>query len=471
MDAKSAKPPLKTASRNGEGKIDRTQRRLVSRRDRLPAPHQGVLRFRRQRHGRFRRSHGPARLHRQPRRHGDLAAAVLSLADARRRLRHRRLPRDQPVLTAPCGISGVSSPRPTSAVSASSSSWSSTTPRTSIAGSSAPVRRKPGSAARDYYVWSDTDKLYSGTRIIFIDTEQSNWTWDPVAKAFFWHRFYSHQPDLNFDNPRVMEEVKRLLHFWLDIGVDGLRLDAIPYLVERDGTNNENLPETHAVLKELRARARCQLPRPHAARRGQPVAGGHPPLFRRRRRMPHGVPLPADAAHVHGARPGGPPSGHRHHPPDAGYPGQLPVGDLPQEPRRADAGDGHRGGARLPVAHLRRGFARPHQSRHPPPPGAAARQRPPQDRADERRCSCRCPARRSSTTATSSAWATTTSSATATACARPCSGRPTATAASRAPTRSSSTCRRSWTRSTASRRSTSRPSRTRPPRCSTGCAA
>ena len=112
---------------------------------------------------------------------------------------------------------------------------------------------KPGSAARDFYVWSDTDKLYSGTRIIFIDTEKSNWTWDPVANAFFWHRFYSHQPDLNFDNPHVMAEVKRLMRYWLDMGVDGLRLDAIPYLVERDGTNNENLPETHAVLKEIRA--------------------------------------------------------------------------------------------------------------------------------------------------------------------------------------------------------------------------
>ena len=112
---------------------------------------------------------------------------------------------------------------------------------------------RPGSAARDWYVWSDTDEKWPETRIIFLDTEKSNWTWDPVAGAFFWHRFYSHQPDLNFDNPRVLEEVLRVMRYWLDMGVDGLRLDAIPYLVERDGTNNENLPETHTVLKKIRA--------------------------------------------------------------------------------------------------------------------------------------------------------------------------------------------------------------------------
>ncbi|WP_209427784.1 maltose alpha-D-glucosyltransferase [Pararhodobacter sp. SW119] len=112
---------------------------------------------------------------------------------------------------------------------------------------------KPGSAARDWYVWSDTDEKWPETRIIFLDTETSNWTWDPVAKAYFWHRFYSHQPDLNFDNPRVLAEVLKTMRYWLDMGVDGLRLDAIPYLVERDGTNNENLPETHDVLKKIRA--------------------------------------------------------------------------------------------------------------------------------------------------------------------------------------------------------------------------
>ena len=111
----------------------------------------------------------------------------------------------------------------------------------------------PGSPERNFYVWSDTDQIYQGTRIIFTDTETSNWTWDPVAKQYFWHRFFSHQPDLNFDNPAVMEAILKTMRFWLDMGVDGFRLDAIPYLVERDGTSNENLPETHVVIKQLRA--------------------------------------------------------------------------------------------------------------------------------------------------------------------------------------------------------------------------
>jgi maltose alpha-D-glucosyltransferase/alpha-amylase len=111
----------------------------------------------------------------------------------------------------------------------------------------------PGSPERDFYVWSDNDQKYTGTRVIFLDTERSNWTWDPVANAYYWHRFYAHQPDLNFDNPEVLAAVLRVMHFWLDLGVDGLRLDAVPYLVEREGTNNENLAETHEVLKRIRA--------------------------------------------------------------------------------------------------------------------------------------------------------------------------------------------------------------------------
>jgi maltose alpha-D-glucosyltransferase/alpha-amylase len=116
------------------------------------------------------------------------------------------------------------------------------------------ARRAPaGSRKRDFYVWSDDPKKYKETRIIFTDTETSNWTWDEVAKSYYWHRFFSHQPDLNFDNPSVLKAVVRTMRFWLDMGVDGFRLDAIPYLVEREGTNNENLPETHEVLRKIRA--------------------------------------------------------------------------------------------------------------------------------------------------------------------------------------------------------------------------
>ncbi len=112
---------------------------------------------------------------------------------------------------------------------------------------------KPSSVQRDYYVWSDTPEKYREARIIFRDFETSNWTWDPLAKAYYWHRFYSHQPDLNFDNPKVQSEMLRVIDFWMRMGVDGVRLDAVPYLFEREGTNCENLPETHDFLKKLRA--------------------------------------------------------------------------------------------------------------------------------------------------------------------------------------------------------------------------
>jgi maltose alpha-D-glucosyltransferase/alpha-amylase len=111
----------------------------------------------------------------------------------------------------------------------------------------------PGSAKRNYYIWSDDDKKFPETRIIFTDTESSNWAWDKVAQAYYWHRFFSHQPDLNHNNPHVVKAIMRIMRFWLDAGVDGLRLDAIPYLCVREGTNNENLPETHAVIRYMRA--------------------------------------------------------------------------------------------------------------------------------------------------------------------------------------------------------------------------
>ena len=115
------------------------------------------------------------------------------------------------------------------------------------------ARRDPQSDKRDWYVWSADDRRYRGARIIFVDTETSNWTWDPVARAYYWHRFFSHQPDLNYDNPAVRQAMLAVMRFWLDKGLDGFRCDAVPYLFERDGTSCENLPETHAFLKQLRA--------------------------------------------------------------------------------------------------------------------------------------------------------------------------------------------------------------------------
>jgi maltose alpha-D-glucosyltransferase / alpha-amylase len=121
-------------------------------------------------------------------------------------------------------------------------------------------RSSPDSPKRDWYVWSDNDEQYRDARVIFVDTEPSNWTWDPVAGAYFWHRFFSHQPDLNYANPEVQEAMLNVLRFWLDLGIDGFRLDAVPYLYEREGTNGENLPETHAYLKRVRAEIDARYP-------------------------------------------------------------------------------------------------------------------------------------------------------------------------------------------------------------------
>ncbi len=122
------------------------------------------------------------------------------------------------------------------------------------------ARSSRDSRYRDYYSWSDSPDLYSGARIIFLDTETSNWAWDPVSRSYYWHRFYSHQPDLNYNNPAVVEEIWKVMKFWLEMGIDGFRVDAVPYLFEREGTSCENLPETHAVLKMLRARVDAEFP-------------------------------------------------------------------------------------------------------------------------------------------------------------------------------------------------------------------
>ncbi|HSS72198.1 MAG TPA: maltose alpha-D-glucosyltransferase [Gaiellaceae bacterium] len=121
-------------------------------------------------------------------------------------------------------------------------------------------RSSPDSPKRDWYVWSDTDHRYLDARVIFVDSEPSNWTWDPVAGQYYWHRFFTHQPDLNYDNPEVQEAMLNVLRFWLDLGIDGFRLDAVPYLYEREGTSGENLPETHEYLKRVRAEIDARYP-------------------------------------------------------------------------------------------------------------------------------------------------------------------------------------------------------------------
>ncbi|MDX3646485.1 alpha-amylase family glycosyl hydrolase, partial [Streptomyces sp. MB09-02B] len=121
-------------------------------------------------------------------------------------------------------------------------------------------RKDPDGPYGDYYVWADDDKQFPGARIIFVDTEASNWTFDPVRKQYFWHRFFSHQPDLNYENPAVQEEMISALRFWLDLGIDGFRLDAVPYLYQQEGTNCENLPATHDFLKRVRKEIDAHYP-------------------------------------------------------------------------------------------------------------------------------------------------------------------------------------------------------------------
>ena len=229
---------------------------------------------------------------------------------------------------------------------------------------------------RDWYVWSDTVHRYEDARIIFIDTETSNWTWDDTAGAYYWHRFFSHQPDLNYDNPEVQQAMLEVLRFWLDLGLDGFRLDAVPYLYEREGTICENLRETHDFLKRVRKEIDENYPdRVLLAEANQwpedvvqyfgngdechmafhfPVM---PRMFMAVRREEAKPDLRDPRTH-------------------AGDPRQLPVGPFPAQPRRADPRDGHRRRARLHVLRVRQGSPDEAQPGHPAATGAAARQRP-----------------------------------------------------------------------------------------------
>ena len=232
--------------------------------------------------------------------------------------------------------------------------------------------RSRNSPYRDYYVWSDTDQKYPDARIIFLDTEKSNWTWDEQAGQYFWHRFYSSQPDLNFDNPAVRQAMLNALKFWLDLGIDGFRADAVPYLFEREGTNCENLPETHAYLKELRQYMDEHYPgtillgeanqwpedvRPYFGDGDEFHMGFHFPVMPRIY-MALRKQSKDDLVWIFEPHPANP--------------GKLPVVHLPAQSRRADAGDGDPGRAPVDVAGIRPGAAHAPQPGHPPPPCAPA---------------------------------------------------------------------------------------------------
>ncbi|AFR08628.1 alpha amylase, catalytic domain protein [Nocardiopsis alba ATCC BAA-2165] len=238
-------------------------------------------------------------------------------------------------------------------------------------------REDPDGPYGDFYVWSDTDDRYDEARIIFVDTETSNWTYDEVRGQYYWHRFFSHQPDLNFENPAVQEAILEVLRYWLDLGIDGFRLDAVPYLYEREGTNCENLKETHEFLKRVRAEVdrlypdrvllseANQWPSDVVDYFGDFESGGdechmnfHFPLMPR---MFMAAPPPAPAD-----------------------PPQLPVGDLPAQPRRADPGDGHRRGARLHVLRVRQGTPHARERGDPSATRAPFGQRPRPDRTVHR---------------------------------------------------------------------------------------
>ena len=233
----------------------------------------------------------------------------------------------------------------------------------------------------DWYMWSDDNSRFSGVRVIFCDVEPSNWTFDPQRGQYYWHRFYHQQPDLNYDNAEVQEAMLSVVRFWLDLGLDGFRLDAVTYLYKAEGTNCESLPQTHKFLKRVRAEIDAAFPnRVLLAEVNQwpdvvteyfgdgdechmcfnfPLMPRMFMAVRREQRFPITEILAQTPA----------------------IPDGLPVGDLPAQPRRAHLGDGDRRGARL---HVRRVRPRPEDAqepRHPPAPGPPRRQRPPCRRA------------------------------------------------------------------------------------------
>ena len=215
------------------------------------------------------------------------------------------------------------------------------------------ARRSVDSPLRDYYVWTkDTDK-YKDARIIFVDTERSNWAYSAPTGEYYWHRFYNSQPDLNYDNPEVRRKMMDAIKFWLDLGVDGFRLDAVPYLFEREGTNCENLPETHDFLKELRRFVDENYPGRILLAEANQWPQDLLPYFGDGDELHMCFNFPLMPRLFMALAKAGSHAGDRRDGDDAGNPGELPVGDVPAQPRRADAGDGHAGRSPVHVGFLR----------------------------------------------------------------------------------------------------------------------
>ena len=336
-------------------------------------------------HRRLPRPDAEARLSAGPGHHGDLALALLSVAAQGRRLRHRRLHEHPSALRHARRTSRSFSTPPIAADmrvitelvlnhTSDQHPWfqrarlaaaGQPASATSTSGATRPrSTRTRGSSSR-----TSSRRTGPGTRSPRRTTGTGSTPTSPTSTS-------TTRPS----GRRIFPVVD----FWLEMGVDGMRLDAVPYLYEREGTNCENLPETHAFLKALRRTSTPGIPNRMFLAEANQWPEDAVAYFGDGRRMPHGVPLPADAAPVHGAAPGRPLPDHRHPGPDAGHPGQLPVVPVPAQPRRADAGDGDRRGARLHVPGLRPRPARADQPGHPPPARAAAEQRSPPDRADER---------------------------------------------------------------------------------------
>ncbi|CAM5313701.1 maltose alpha-D-glucosyltransferase OS=Streptomyces chartreusis OX=1969 GN=treS PE=3 SV=1 [Streptomyces chartreusis] len=241
-------------------------------------------------------------------------------------------------------------------------------------------RRDPDGPYGDYYVWADDDKAYSDARIIFVDTEASNWTFDPVRKQYFFHRFFSHQPDLNYENPAVGRRSCSALSSGWTWGSTASGSTPCRICTRRKARTAKTFRRRTQLLKRVRKEIDAHVPGHGAAGGGEPVAGGRRRLLRRlqqrRRRMPHGVPLPRHAPHLHGGTAGIPLPRLGNPRQDAGHPLPLPVGHLPAQPRRADPRNGHRRRARLHVGGIRQGPPHARQHRHPAQAGAPAGQRP-----------------------------------------------------------------------------------------------